>query len=270
MNKSALERLLEIGFESAGEWYLDGAEPRIELTRYENAANVLYAFGCGDELLYVGRSGRSLRARMEGYERGGPPNSMRSRNRERIAAMLMIDQTIELLALPDPGNLHYGSFRVNLAAGLQHSLTQTLSPPWNSTTDANAAPKPAPKKRVRKHRVRLVNDDGDTYTDLTTDRPSYRFLVGYHYIDKGFFNVPMRYSRLFGGDQEKIRILCGRGRAPIHGHIDRTANTNSAPRIIGGRKLKRWFQENSDLNKPVDIDILAPNAVWLRNPGTRI
>ncbi len=270
MNKTPLERLLEIGFEIAGEWVLDSDAPHIELDRYGSAANVLYAFASGDELLYVGRSGRSLRLRMDGYEQGGPPRSMREKNRERILAMLMVDQPVEVYAMPDPGNLHYGSFRVNLAAGLQHSLIEALKPPWNQNVSPlpSAARKPRAQS-VRKQRRHLIENDSNTYTDLTTDRPSYRFLVGYHYMDKGFFNVPQRYSQLFGNDQEKIRILCGRDRETIHGHIDRSTNTNAAPRIVGGRKLRRWFEENAGINNPVDIDILAPNAVWIRNPGTR-
>lgn len=266
---SALERLLEIGFETCGEWMLDGDDPVIELDRYGSAANVLYAFASEEELLYVGRSGRSLRLRMDGYQHGGPARSMRERNRERIVAMLTVGQPVEVYAMPDPGNLHYGSFRVNLAAGLQHSLIEALKPPWNSGTTRDPKPRRAPRQQVRKRRTHLVEDDSNTYTDLTTDRPSYRFLVGYHYMDKGFFNVPLRYSQLFGNDQEKIRILCGRERESIHGHIDRSSNTNASPRIVGGRKLRRWFEENAGVNNPVDIDILAPNAVWLRNPGTR-
>ena len=78
MNKSALQRLREIGFEQAGEWMLVDGEPVIELRRYAAAANVLYAFASDDELLYIGRSGRSLRLRMDGYQHGGPPRSTRS------------------------------------------------------------------------------------------------------------------------------------------------------------------------------------------------
>lgn len=268
MDKSPLERLLEIGFELAGEWFLDDGEPRIELTRYGNAANVLYAFASGAELLYVGRSGRSLRLRMDGYEQGGPLRSTRARNRERIAAMLMLDQPVDLYALPDPGNLHYGSFRVNLAAGLQHSLIDVLRPPWNAAQHA-LAKMDRPIKALRRRSPRAIGDAANPFTDLTTDRPSYRFLLGFHFLDKGYFNVPLRYSGLLGGDQETIRILCGRERDAIHGHIDRAANTNATPRVVGGRKLKRWFEEHSGLNNPMDIDILAPNAVWLRSPGTR-
>ena len=68
-----LARLQEIGFELAGEWLLEDGEPRIEVRRYPAAANVLYAFACEQELLYVGRSGRALGLRMQGYEQGGPP-----------------------------------------------------------------------------------------------------------------------------------------------------------------------------------------------------
>jgi len=270
--KSPLTRLQEIGFELAGEWLLEDGEPRIEVRRYPAAANVLYAFVSDGELLYIGRSGRALGLRMQGYEQGGPARSVRARNRERIVAMLMLDQQVALYAMPDPGSMLYGSFRVNLAAGLQHSLIEALDPPWNKNAGsllegADASPLQAPARRRR----RATDTESDSEVgNNTTQRPSYRFLVGYMYMDKGFFNVPVRYSRLFGKDREKIKILCGREKSTIHGHIDRSSNTNASPRIIGGGALKHWFEEHAGLNNPVDIDILAPNAVWIRNPGTRL
>ena len=271
--KPALKRLLEIGFELAGEWLLEDDGPCIEVRRYAAAANVLYAFASDDELLYVGRSGRSLGLRMQGYELGGPPRSVRARNRERIIAMLMLDQQVALYAMSDPGSMLYGSFRVNLAAGLQHSLIDALDPPWNKAvggivdsadpTPLNAVPFAARKSH------RGADSEDDRHAGVTTERAGYRFLVGYLYMNKGFFNVPVRYSRLFGKDREKIKILCGRDKSTIHGHIDRSSNTNASPRIVGGGALKNWFEEYAGLNNPVDIDILAPNAVWIRNPGTR-
>jgi hypothetical protein len=44
---------------------------------------------------------------------------------------------------------------------------------------------------------------------------------------------------------------------------------NASPRTVGGRALEAGFEEAAGLNNPVDIDILAPNAVWIRNPGTQ-
>lgn len=271
--KLPLARLQEIGFELAGEWLLDDGEPRIEVRRYPAAANVLYAFLSDQELLYIGRSGRALGLRMQGYEVGGPPRSVRARNRERIVAMLILDQQVALYAMPDPGSMVYGSFRVNLAAGLQHSLIEALDPPWNKHTGSIfAAVDPTPAHVVTpgaRRRRRSEDGEHDSQLGTTSARPSYRFLVGYMYMDKGFFNVPVRYSRLFGKDRENIKILCGSEKSTIHGHIDRSSNTNASPRIIGGHPLKNWFEEHAGLNNPVDIDILAPNAVWIRNPGTR-
>ncbi len=276
MDKPAVERLLEIGFERAGYWELIDDEPHVEVQRYANAANVLYAFVSDRELLYIGRSGRSLQLRMSGYQNGGPPRSMRERNRERIIAMLIIDHPIELYVMADPGNLHYGSFRVNLAAGLQYSLIEALAPPWNkgasrrrSSRSKSSRSKPARSRSPSRGPRTFTDSDGQEYTDLTINCPSYRFLVGYIYMDKGFFNVPMRYSRMFGKDRERIKILCGVEKETIYGHIDRSINTNASPRVIGGKPLKSWFENNAGINHPVDIDILAPNAVWIRNPGTR-
>lgn len=269
-----MDRLLEIGFERAGEWQLEGDTPVISLDRYANAANVLYAFVSHREVLYIGRSGRSLQLRMSGYENGGPPRSMREKNRARIVDMLYIEQPVTLYAMPDPGNLHYGSFRVNLAAGLQHSLIEALAPPWN-TPPARRRQRSRAEPRIRhaapepaRSRGASFDDIDNTYTDRTVDCPSYRFLVGYMYLENGFFNVPMRYSRLFGRDREKIKILCGADKQTIYGQIDRSSNTNASPRVVGGEQLKSWFDAHAGLNHPVDIDILAPNAIWIRNPGT--
>lgn len=187
--------------------------------------------------------------------------------------MLMLDQQVALYAMPDPGSMLYGSFRVNLAAGLQHSLIEALDPPWNKAGGGlPEAVDPTPLHQVPVTAGRRGADAGRAAHGAGNDtsaRPSYRFLVGYMYMDKGFFNVPVRYSRLFGKDRERIKILCGRERSTIHGHIDRSCNTNASPRIVGGSALKHWFEEHAGLNNPVDIDILAPNAVWIRNPGTR-
>ncbi|MEQ8496840.1 MAG: hypothetical protein RLW42_21700, partial [Gammaproteobacteria bacterium] len=183
------------------------------------------------------------------------------RNRARIRALLAAGHPLTLLVRPGPGRLLVGPFEVNLAAGLHLSLLDALAPPWNRTdsdgavvaSGAGAVPAAA-----------LPVPPGESYTDMTGHRPGYRFLVGYHFLDKGFFNVPLRYAALFGGDKESIRILCGPQRDAIHGHIDRSTNTNAAPRVVGGRKLRRWFLEHAGLNAPVDIDILAPNAIWIR------
>ena len=180
--KSPLARLQEIGFELAGEWLLEDGEPRIEVRRYPVAANVLYAFVSDQELLYIGRSGRALGLRMQGYEQGGPPRSVRARNRERILAMLMLDQQVALYAMPDPGSLLYGSFRVNLAAGLQHSLIEALDPPWNKNTGSVfEAADPTPLNVVgaaARRRRRATDSEDNSHVGDTTERPSYRFLVG--------------------------------------------------------------------------------------------
>ena len=68
---------------------------------------------------------------------------MRARNRERIIAMLIVGQPVVLHAMPDPGNLHYGSFRVNLAAGLQHSLVTALDPAQERVKGLEAGADPA-------------------------------------------------------------------------------------------------------------------------------
>ena len=64
-----MNRLLEIGFEPAGHWLLEGSSLRYELIRHSSQANILYAFICDGEVMYVGKT-----VRMANY-RG--PSSLR-------------------------------------------------------------------------------------------------------------------------------------------------------------------------------------------------
>ena len=88
-----------------------------------------------------------------------------------------------------------------------------------------------------------------------------------------FRQAETRYRNLFQSSTEAVLIVDGVTLRVLEANpaslaLLETAGAKS-PRIVGGGPLKHWFEEHAGLNNPVDIDILAPNAVWLRNPGTR-
>lgn len=132
----ALNRLLAIGFKPAGKWSLANGVLRLTL---EPAAmheqNVLYAFAVDGNLVYVGKTTQSLIKRMQGYrspastaERGGSTNIKNNRN---IVNALSTGASVDIYALHSLPSQAHGEFSVNLSAGLEDSLINALSPPWN-------------------------------------------------------------------------------------------------------------------------------------------
>ncbi|MEM7541007.1 MAG: hypothetical protein AAF384_05410 [Pseudomonadota bacterium] len=255
-----MERLTDIGFVRAGRWLLADEHLHLDLRKYGELSGVLYAFISRGEVKYVRKTSKALETRLGAYESTGH-SRLFNLNRERIVTLLQSGTPVEIYVLPDQGKLSYGPFKVNLAAGLEASIIDTLQPPWNSAT------------RKRRRSAEIHDIGSRSLTNGTGAKPGggaqrsgakYRFMVGYIYLTEGFFNVPRKYSKLFGNDRERIKILCGDERLPIHGRIDRSANTNYTPRIRGGDELSKWFDQHAGLNEAVDIDILAPNAIWLR------
>jgi len=140
-----LRQLEAIGFVVAGHWTLAGDALTLELaSAHATARNVLYAFVADRQLMYLGKTVRTLANRMAGYCKPGPSQSTNIKNNNNIRACLQKGNVVEIYVLPDAGLLHYGGFHVNLAAGLEDSLVLTLEPPWNGgrkeTSSENFAP----------------------------------------------------------------------------------------------------------------------------------
>ena len=134
-----MKRLLHIGFQFSGRWLRSksGIECRIE----ENGdkKNILYSFISEEEILYVGKTTRTLKKRMYGYQNPGPTQTTNTKGNQNIMNLLDSGREVEIYALPDNGLLHFGVFHVNLAAGLEDSIISTVNPVWNKTGRANKA-----------------------------------------------------------------------------------------------------------------------------------
>jgi hypothetical protein len=126
-----LASLKEIGFTPAGCWKLCDNALDFELGNHGTDNNVLYAFVVDDEVMYVGKTVLPLRARMAGYKTPGPTQSTNQKNNAKIREVLAQGQIVKILVLPDNGLVRFGSFHVNLAAGLEDSLIHELMPSWN-------------------------------------------------------------------------------------------------------------------------------------------
>ncbi len=128
-----MNRLINMGFNIVGSWKLDGADIEFILHASADARNILYSFVCDGSVLYVGKTIQPLRKRMYGYQKPGPTQSTNIRGNKNIRQILLSGKQVDIYALPDNGLLHFGGFHVNLAAGLEDSIVNTLRPPWNMT-----------------------------------------------------------------------------------------------------------------------------------------
>jgi hypothetical protein len=128
---SPIERLERIGFRMCGKWQLEVDRLKCILEDDAPAKNILYAFVCQGKVLYIGKTVRSLKQRMYGYQNPGPTQFTNIEGKKHICKALASGKCVEVYALPDNGLLYYGGFHVNLAAGLEDSLIAQLKPEWN-------------------------------------------------------------------------------------------------------------------------------------------
>lgn len=266
-----MNRLLEIGFEPAGRWLLKESKLTFELSRHASRKNVLYAFISSSKVLYIGQTRKSLSTRLGGYKKPAPTQRTNLRLHPRIKTLLLSGATVEILALPDPGFLHYGQFHLNIAAGLEASLIAAIAPSWNggSTTSPSAG---SPADNLGHPVAEACPVVGSNLApDAVPEQPtesespipiaSFRLVLHRTYYEQGFFNVGVRDADRFGSDGQKIEIFCGESERPIVGWINRTANTNNTPRIMGGEGLKDWFKRNMRTMQEATVIVLSPTAI---------
>jgi hypothetical protein len=130
---SRLTALRTFGFEQAGRVVALGEGISIVLERADlrDASPVLYAFAVDQEVLYVGKSARSLGARMQGYQMPGPTQSTNIRVHQFLREALRQGGLPTVWAWRDPKTHMLGGLLVDLAAGLESAVIELVKPRWN-------------------------------------------------------------------------------------------------------------------------------------------
>ncbi|WP_339631447.1 GIY-YIG nuclease family protein [uncultured Sneathiella sp.] len=261
-----MERLTEVGFQKVGFWKLKDGHVDFELNSQENTINVLYAFVCEGEVMYIGKTIQPLRKRMYGYLRPGKSQSTNIKNRDNILASLVAGKGVEIFALPDNGLQNYGGFHINMAAGLEDSLISSLSPSWNGAQskviDLAGHSKVETSSSIGNEEF-PVTQKKPLETISTDENLKFQFHLRKTYYNQGFFNVPVAYMDAFGNNNERIEISCGKHATLFEGHINRTANTNNTPRIMGGRQLTHWFKNSKNLDDQIKVTVVSPNSIFI-------
>jgi hypothetical protein len=96
--------------------------------------------------------------------------------------------------------------------------------------------------------------------------PTYQLKLQKTYYDKGFFNLGVEIERFVRRDSGPICIQLGASRAEIKGTVNRQANQNGTPRIMGGAELRNWFHRSLKELDLVNVVVLAPDKLWIDPP----
>jgi len=123
--------LLDLGFEEAGSWVLTDKLLKCQLTKHASECQILYAFVSQDQVLYIGKSVRSLRSRLYGYEKPGPTQRTNIAGNEKLRQLLGTIPSVRILALVVSEPVVFRGVPLNVAAGLEDPLISRLKPPWN-------------------------------------------------------------------------------------------------------------------------------------------
>jgi hypothetical protein len=91
--------------------------------------------------------------------------------------------------------------------------------------------------------------------------PIFELTLEKTYYGKGFFNVKVGFDPFVRQTEGPVELRLGRTGVVVQGKIDRRANQNGTARIMGGAKLRDWFQANFRQGDTVNIDLRSLDAI---------
>ena len=129
--RPGLERLLALDFDHAGYWEMSKGKVKCALHRHSKEPNAIYAFVVDREVMYVGKTSRTVNERMTNYEQTNSSRSTTFRCNSNITQELDAGRRVDVYVLLDRARLAYEDMPVRLADGLEPTLIALFRPPWN-------------------------------------------------------------------------------------------------------------------------------------------
>jgi hypothetical protein len=126
-----MQKIVRIGFENVGQWFMANGNINFNLNKFAENNNILYAFIVNNEIKYIGKSTKTLAERMGQYKNPGISQKTNIRNNQHIKDCLLRGNEVYIYVFADSGMLSYGSFQINLSAGLEDSIIKKYDPEWN-------------------------------------------------------------------------------------------------------------------------------------------
>lgn len=125
-----MQRLIDIGFEEVGYWYLKDNKISYDIVS-SGKTNILYAYIIDSEVMYVGKSSRTLKARLENYKNPESSQKTNMRVNSLIKESLISGKQVTIYEYSKDSDLWIGVFKVDISAGLEGPIIQIINPKWN-------------------------------------------------------------------------------------------------------------------------------------------
>jgi ribonuclease VapC len=94
--------------------------------------------------------------------------------------------------------------------------------------------------------------------------PSFRLKLGAAYHRQGFFNVPASCEQYVSAHDSNVELHLEGVARTAAGRVNRKANPNGTPRIMGGPSLRTWFQSRFKQGDVLRVEIESPSRMRLR------
>ena len=94
-----------------------------------------------------------------------------------------------------------------------------------------------------------------------TERPILHLKLEKTYYNQGFFNIPRKFDHLVGDEGPMTLVILGGDQ--IEANVNRSANQNRTPRIMGRTALRDWFQRKYSEGDTVPVRFDTPRRLYL-------
>lgn len=280
------ETLLNLGFADLASWVPTGDEityqldgPHADANRVRlTAKNSLYAFVRGEEVLYIGKTARTIRKRFVGYCRPAGSQSTNWRCNRNIKAAVERGEEIRVFVFTPISHLRYGVFDLNVAAGLEDALIAEFDPPWNGRDRGVPISEEAEREEADEGAATTTEGVGDLGPDTAVSAQdeaglaTFEIKLGQAYYEQGLINPGVEASAHLGRDGEPIEVSFDDGTEPVMSNINRTANRTGAVRVVGrNRQIAQWFQGRFQRGDTVQARVIDPHRIMLlsRDQGSK-
>lgn len=261
--------LSELQFQEIGEWKVssDGnsIEYAINSKSYLDIPNVLYSFVVDSDTTsfdgYIGKTSKTIKNRFQGYVKPGADQKTNIRVSEKIVQCLKKGQKVYIYALFDIEPLQWGSYSINLAAGLEDSMVQKLKPTWNIAGVKGGKLITS----TEEFEDEFVSTTVSATNEYESALVSFKIVLGKAYYYKGYMNPGVKASEYLGEEGESVTLVLPNGKT-LESIIDRSANPNKSVRIYFGQDLAMWYQSNCEFNDELVGLVKSGNKIFIEKP----
>lgn len=265
-----IDSLLQIGFQVIGQWSTSGSILKYVIEKHYNLMlmdKALYAFCCGQEVMYIGKTSKTLKHRFIGYCNPGLSQRTNRHKHEKIRYLLECNKTVQILVFTESHCLEWGGFSINLPAGLEDSLIDAFQPAWNGIGTSNDNESHFQTETEELEEAALDLPEEPQISSEIPRRIDFEVKLGATYFEQGYINPGVSASRKLGEDNSPIIIYLGNMNNRVDSFINRRANLNGSVRIIGNnRRIASWFRSNFQLHDSVQATIINEGEIFLRLP----